>query len=93
MDRALTSLILLSVPGVPGAHKLTGVLGVSVNGRQDVLTERFIKNTQMFKKREISAVFRKTAAQITDFLPKFIVSIEALRLDIVNCKQTKNMFK
>lgn len=47
----------------------------------------------MFKKGEISVVFRKTAAQITDFLPKFIVSIEALRLDIVNCKQTKNMFK
>lgn len=47
----------------------------------------------MFKKGEISAVFRKTAAQITDFLPKFIVSIEALRLDIVNCKETKNMFK
>lgn len=52
MDRALTSLILLSVPGVPGAHKLTGVLGVSVNGRQDVLTKRFIKNTQMFKREK-----------------------------------------
>lgn len=52
MDRALTSLILLSVPGVPGAHKLTGVLGVSVNGRQDVLTKRFIKNTNKCLKRE-----------------------------------------
>ena len=45
------------------------------------------------EKREISAAFIITATQITDFLPKFIVSIEALRLDIVNCKETKNMFK
>lgn len=35
----LTCLILLPIPCVPGAHKLTGVFRVSVNGRQDILTE------------------------------------------------------
>ena len=35
----LTCLVLLAVPGVPGAHQLTGVVGVSVDGRKDIFTE------------------------------------------------------
>ena len=34
---ALTRLVLLAIPGVPGAHELAGVLGVGVDGGQDVL--------------------------------------------------------
>ena len=58
---ALTCLILLSVPGVPGAHKLTGVFRVSVNGRQHVRTmgAHTHTHTQMFKK---AALFIKPAA-------------------------------
>lgn len=35
----LTCLILFSVPCVPGTYKLAGIFRVSVDGRQDVLTE------------------------------------------------------
>lgn len=57
MDRALTCLILLSVPCVPGAHKLTRVFRVTVNGRQDVLTKGH-KHRLMSKR----ALFTKLAA-------------------------------
>lgn len=96
MDRALTCLILFSVPCVPGAHELTRVFRVIVNGRQDILTKEHkhtlickrakdlhcLQNQQLGKASEWSQ-FRNRGS-----LPKFIVSIEALRLHIVNCKET-----
>lgn len=85
LTRALTCLILLSVPCVPGAHKLTRVFRVSMNGRQDVLTKdthKDLQNLCLWRASEWRQ-WRKR-----DFLPKFIISIEALRLHIVNCKET-----
>ena len=35
-----TSLVLFSIPGVPGAHQLTGVVLISVDGGQNLLTVR-----------------------------------------------------
>lgn len=35
-----TGLVLLSIPGVPGAHQLTGVVLISVDRGQNLLTER-----------------------------------------------------
>lgn len=33
-----TSLVLFSIPGIPGAHQLTRVVLISMDGRQNVLT-------------------------------------------------------
>ena len=128
----LTCLVLLAVPGVPGAHQLTGVVGVSVDGRKDIFTEdahththtpqtqtpiqwrEKLQTSSKTKKKRIpfpacftswlnSAVVRTgTLANLSsgrhynrftqlnttmEVLPKFVVSIKALRLDIVNCKR------
>lgn len=37
--RALTCLVLLAVPCVPGAHELAGVLRIGMNRRQHIFTE------------------------------------------------------
>lgn len=34
----LTSLVLFSIPGIPGAHQLTGVVLIGMDGGQHVLT-------------------------------------------------------
>lgn len=87
--RVLTCLILLSVPCVPGAHKLTRVFRVSVNGRQDVFT----KDTHTHvNEQKICTESEWSQFRTRDFLPEFIVSIKALRLDIVNCKETTKHF-
>ncbi len=33
-----TSLVLFSIPGIPGAHQLTGVVLISMDGGQNILT-------------------------------------------------------
>lgn len=33
-----TSLVLFSIPGIPGSHQLTGVVLISVDGGQHILT-------------------------------------------------------
>lgn len=33
-----TSLVLFSIPGIPGAHQLTRVVLISMDGRQNILT-------------------------------------------------------
>lgn len=95
MDHARTCLILFSVPCVPGAHKLTRVFRVSMNWRQDVLTgdtKTWIWNRAIVlhyvQKQITDKVSEWSQLRNSDFLPKFIVSIKALRLDIVNCKET-----
>ncbi len=32
-----TSLVLFSIPGIPGAHQLTGVVLISMDGGQNIL--------------------------------------------------------
>lgn len=33
-----TSLVLFSIPGIPGSHQLTGVVLISMDGGQNILT-------------------------------------------------------
>lgn len=48
---APTSLVLFSIPGVPGAHQLTGVELISVDGGQHIPTADHRPRIESFKSR------------------------------------------